>query len=65
LQQVSSRKIFMFDQTKSRMTRNGNVNGSQDEAEAVDSAPVLIGATKHQPVEGVRNVLITGGAGFM
>jgi len=28
-------------------------------------APVLIGSTKYEPLPDVKNIMITGGAGFM
>lgn len=28
-------------------------------------APILIGSTKFEPLPDVRNIMITGGAGFM
>ena len=42
-------------------------NGTNEarNSEALDSAPVLLGTTKYQPDPSFKNILVTGGAGFM
>lgn len=38
---------------------------SGDTSQVWKTAPVLIGTTKFEPRDGVRNIMVTGGAGFM
>lgn len=44
---------------------NGHANGTNGVHNTVDAAPVLKGTVKHQPDPNIRNIMITGGAGFM
>ena len=42
-----------------------NGTGQAQNAESLDSAPRLLGTTKHEPDPSIKNILVTGGAGFM
>jgi hypothetical protein len=44
--------------------KNGEVNFFEDQG-VWKSAPILIGQTKFEPQPDVKNIMITGGAGFM
>lgn len=48
--------------------KTGKVNGHRKYLQNVDvwkEAPVLIGTTRFEPRSEVKNIMITGGAGFM
>ncbi|KAF7550215.1 hypothetical protein G7046_g8084 [Stylonectria norvegica] len=52
----------------SKMTTNGKVDGHRKYLQNVDvwkEAPVLTGTTKFEPRPEVKNIMITGGAGFI
>lgn len=43
---------------------NSHMNGING-GDNIADAPVLKGTVKHQPDPNIRNIMITGGAGFM
>lgn len=57
--------MFLSDHISAPTSTNGDTNKFFEDFGVWKEAPLLIGTTKFEPLPDVKNIMITGGAGFM